>query len=236
MLQFQFSSFRKLDETVLGSFDIGHGIMRICKFFPEKMTIQMFQFWPFFIFESSQVTGIFHGAERFDFVPVAAFANSVAILPEHSHIKSDIVPDDAVRFFYIVHKIIDVAIDVIIWFKHGFADAVYSLCKEIHLGGDVDILIDSRFFAKFFSIPNSIYPSELDNLISRGESSGFCIDKEKSDLPTGQAGSFIFFQSSFLDRCFFRFCFRDHGIYGESKLQCRSDTQTMRYCKFKKTT
>jgi len=181
------------------------------KFFAKEMTVEMFQFWPFFIFESREMTGIFHGAERFDFVPVATFANPVAVLSQHSYIKSDIVSDNAVRFFYIVEKILDITIDVIIGFQHLIADAVYSLRKEINLGRDIDILIDSRFFMKFLPIPDSVNPCKLNNLISRGEPGRFCIDKEKSD-------SFVFFRCSFFSYRFFlgwcrlRFYFCNHGI------------------------
>jgi len=129
--------------------------MRSVEFLPEKMAIQMPQFRPFLIFESSQVTGIFHGTERFDFVPIAAFADSVAILFQHPHIKSDIVPHDVVRFFDIIQKVINVTIDVIILFEHRFADTMDSLRKEIYLGRDIDKLVDSRFFVKFFSIKSS---------------------------------------------------------------------------------
>ena len=129
--------------------------MCMVKFFAKKMKVEMLQFWSFFIFEPSQMTGVFHRTEGFDIFPVATFPNSLTILPEHPYIKSDIVPNDAVRFFYIVYKIIDVTIDVIIGFKHGFADAVYSLRKKIYLGRDIDILIYSRFLVKFFSIKSS---------------------------------------------------------------------------------
>jgi len=156
--------------------------MRMFKFLAEEMAVEMLQFWSFFIFEASQVTGVFHGAESFDIIPVAAFPDSLTILLQHPHIKADIVAHDAVRFFYIVQKIIDIAIDIIIGLKHHFADSMYFLCKKIDAGRDIDILIDSGFFVKFFPIPNSIYSSKLNNLVSRGEAGSFCIDEEESDL------------------------------------------------------
>jgi len=140
---------------VLGSFDIGHRIMCMVKFFAKKMKVEMLQFWSFFIFEPSQMTGVFHRTEGFDIFPVATFPNSLTILPEHPYIKSDIVPNDAVRFFSV-------------------SDAV-----------------DSR---------------KLNNLISRGESSRFCIDKEQSD------SLWFFDRRFFLGYNFFRFCFCNHGI------------------------
>lgn len=151
------------------------------------------------------MNGVFHGAESFNFFPVATFPDSVTILFQHPHIKSDIVSDDAVSLVEIVQKVINVAIDVIIGLKHGFTDAMHSLCKEIHLGRDVDILIDSRFFVKFFSIPDSVDSSKLNNLISRGETGRFCIDKEQSDPARFYcgAGSFCLFRRSFLSGRFF---------------------------------
>lgn len=172
--------------------------MRMCKLLTKEMTVEMLQFWPLLIFESRQVTGIFHGTKSFDVFPVATFTDPITILFQHSDIKSDIVSDDVVRFFYVVEKIIDITVDILIGLKHRFADTVHSLCKKIYVGRDIDILIDSHFFVKFFSIPNAIYSRKLNDLISRGEAGSFCIDEEQSDLPTGQAGSFVFFRRNFL--------------------------------------
>lgn len=218
--QSQIASLGKLHKTVLGSFDIGHRIMRALKFFAKKMTVEMLEFWSFLVLEPCEVTGIFHRAEGFDPLSVVLLPNSCAVLHQHSHIKRNIVPDHIVRFFYIAQKMIDITIDIFVLRNHRFADAVYSLRKKINRGGDIDILIDSHFFVKFLSIKKTINRSKLQNLICRRKSGRFRIDKKESD-------SFFLFGCRFLRRRFlewsrfFRRSF-DHQNHQASKL-CVAD-------------